>query len=120
METFERDIETDVLSEPKAIDDRLGWIENAYGHAVDGVDLHAEGEGSRPETHDPGRGIVEPGLSRFWAYGEPDPAGNLERELVELKRRNEADDPFGYQLRNLGEIVRCRDFGIGELVEAHG
>ena len=43
VETFERDIETDVLPEPKAIDDRLGWIENGHGHAVDGVGLHAEG-----------------------------------------------------------------------------
>ena len=65
-------------------------------------------------------GIVEPGLSRFWAYGEPDPAWNLERELVELKGGDEADDPFGYQLRNLGEIMRRRDFGIGEPVKATG
>ncbi len=71
VETFERDIETDVLSEPKAIDDCLGWIENGDGHTIYGVGLHAEGKGSRSEPHDSGWGIVDLGFSRFWTYGDP-------------------------------------------------
>ena len=39
---------------------------------------------------------------------------------MELKGGDESDDPFRYKLRNLGEIMRCRDFGIGELVEPTG
>ena len=37
-----------------------------------------------------------------------------------LKGGDEADDSFGYKLRNLDEIMRCRDFGVGELVEPTG
>ena len=39
---------------------------------------------------------------------------------MELKGGDEADDSFRYKLGNLGEIMRCRDFGIGELVEPAG
>ena len=39
---------------------------------------------------------------------------------MELKGGDQADDPFGYQLRNLGEVMGCRYLGIGELVEATG
>ena len=120
VETFERDIETDVLPESKAIDDCLGWIEDRHRHAVDGVGLHAEGKRSRSEPHNSGRGIVDLGLSRSWTDGEPDAARCLEREIVELKGGDKADDSFGYKLGDLGEIMRCRDFGVGELVEPAG
>ena len=113
-------IETDVLSEPKAIDGCLGWIENGDGHAVDGAGLHAGGKGSRSEPYDSGWGTVDPGFSRFWICGEPDSARYLEREVVELKGGDEANDSFRYKLRNLGEIMRCRDFGISELAEPTG
>ena len=73
-----------------------------------------------PKPHDTGWGIVDLGLSCFRTYGEPDPARHLEREVVELKGGDEADDPFRYKLCNLGEIMRCRDFSIGELVEPTG
>ena len=47
-------------------------------------------------------------------------AGHLQCELVELKGGDEADDSFRNQLRNLGQIMRCRHFGVGELVEPAG
>ena len=62
----------------------------------------------------------DPGLARLETYGEPDAARRLEREVVELKGGDEADDSFGHALRNLDEIMRCRDFGVGELVEPAG
>lgn len=46
METFEREIETDMLSEPKAINDCLGLIKYENRHTVNGVGLHTEGKGS--------------------------------------------------------------------------
>ena len=39
---------------------------------------------------------------------------------MELKGGDEANDPFGYKLRNFGKIVRCCHFSIGELVESAG
>ena len=54
VETFEGDIETDVLSEPEAVDycsslDRK-W---AQAHRRPHVGVHAEGKGPWPEPHDP-------------------------------------------------------------------
>lgn len=120
METFERDIETDVLSVPKAIDDSLGWIKNGNRRSVDCVVLNTERKGSRPEPHSSDWRIVDLGLSCFRTYGEPNLARYLKRQVMELKGGDEANDPFGYKLRNFGKIVRCCHFSIGELVESAG
>ena len=120
VETFERDIKTDMPSESKAVDDCLGRIEDRNRHAVNGVGLNAEAKRLRSEPHDSGRRIVDLGLSCFRTYGKPDAARCLEREGMELKGGDEADDSFRYKLRDLGEIMRCRDFGVGELVEPAG
>ena len=39
---------------------------------------------------------------------------------MKLKGGNEADDSPGNPLCNQGEIMRCRDIGIGEPVETAG
>ena len=39
---------------------------------------------------------------------------------MELESRDEADDPFRYAFRDLGQVMRCRDVGVGELIEAAG
>ena len=39
---------------------------------------------------------------------------------MELKGGDKADDSFRHKLGNLGEIMWCRDFGVGELVEPTG
>ena len=39
---------------------------------------------------------------------------------MELGGGDEADDPFRYELRDLGEVMRGCDVGVGELLEASG
>ena len=44
----------------------------------------------------------------------------LECEVVEPEGGDEADDPLRCKLRNLGETMWRRDFGVGEPVEPAG
>ena len=65
VETFERDIETDVLSVPKAIDDSLGWIKNGNRHSVDCMVLNTERKGSRSKPYNSDWGIANLGFRAF-------------------------------------------------------
>ena len=99
---------------------RQSWLDQENGNRplrrLCGIERREKGL-VRPEPYNSDWGIVDLGLSCFRTYGEPNLARNLKRQVMELKGGDEANDPFGYKLRNFGKIVRCCHFGIGELVE---
>lgn len=106
-----------MLRKREAVDDRLGRIEDPDRHRTNGVGLDTKGECLFAEAGNPDRRGVDRWLAVLRADCDPDAARQLQRDLMKLERRYEADHAFGNTRCDLGHGMRNVDIGVSTFIE---
>ena len=93
---LERDVESDLVTIPEAVGDRLGGSEYRDLNAIDGMLFHASCEGMAAESHEADRKVFDVGFPSGAVDGDPDRGRHLECQFMKLERGCQADHSLGY------------------------
>jgi hypothetical protein len=102
------------------VDDRLGWIVDANGHTLDFMGLNAGVGHLGSEAHDLNKRIARAWAPIFGPDRQPDARGDCVRQFVKGKRRGQAYDRFGNELRRFGQGVVRVKFSARQLIQTAG
>lgn len=116
FERLQGDVQADCVAEPETVRDRASEAVDAHGMPFKSMSLDALTKHRGRYPNDPQRRKAQAGYASAARDREPGLMGKLRPDLVESKRREQANDRCGYRCRGEDEAMVLRDVGGGESI----